>query len=262
MGFLDLEVTRFENGVTNRGDDNIFNALRCADPSVYSQYYNDFLSFNTVVPGAQPDQTVEGVWNVGTLFGTASAGSVNYFGGTQGIGGRIINSTGATLNDDIVWEFGGRPFAFPRGKKCFFKVLANIENVAVPLVNIGVRNAGNAQAPQNAVWFTKPAGVSFFDLNWDRSGNSASLGLTSPVLTDEDDFEVSFYYDGESSIFASVNGTVLGRGEITDANFPYSDLVGNLIPFLYIQNGAASAERIDFDLIFWAMERDQIGLEI
>lgn len=263
MSFIDNEVIRFKNGVTNRPQGDLFNSMKQPDPTIFSEAIFDFLTFNTVVPGAQPDQTVEGVWTVGTLFGTASAGSVNYFGGTQGVGGRVICTTGATLNDDISWSFGGRPFAFGRNKPAFFKFIGNIENANVPLVNVGVRAGGNNQAPQTGAWWSKPAGVSEFDLNIDRFGTSTALGLTnSPTLVDEDDFEVSFYYDGEQGLWGGINGSALGKFDLTEDNFPYADTSGFMTPFVYIQNGAASAERLDIDLIYWAMERNQIDLEI
>ena len=263
MPFLDNEVIRFKNGVTNRPQGDLFNSMKQPDPTIFSEAIFDFLTFNTVVPGAQPDQTIEGVWNVSTLFGTASAGSVNYFGGTQGVGGRVICTTGSTLNDDISWTFGGRPFAFGRGKPAFFKFIGNLADADAPLVNIGVRNGGNNQAPQTGVWWSKPAGVAEFDLNTDRFGTSLALGLTNaPTLEDDDDFQVSFYYDGEDGLWGGINGNALGRLAITEDNFPYMDTSGNLSPFVYIQNGNADAERLDIDLIYWATERNQFGLSL
>lgn len=263
MSFVDNEVVRYKNGVTNRSQSDLFNSMKQPDPTIFSEAVFDFLTFNTVVPGAQPDQTIEGVWNVGTLFGTASAGSVNYFGGTQGVGGRVICQTGATLNDDISWSFGGRPFAFARNRQAFFKAIVNLANVDEPLINIGVRNGGNNNAPQTGVWWGKPAGVAAFDLNTDRFGTSEALGLTNqPTLVNDDDLELSFYYDGTDGLWGGINGSPLGRLEITEDNFPYMDTSGNLIPFIYIQNGNAAAERLDLDLIYWATERIQFGISL
>jgi hypothetical protein len=260
--FIDNEVIRFKNGVTNRSQGDIFNSMKAPDRTIFSEYYNDFLAFNRVIT-TEPNGTIEGVWNTGTLFGTANQGSILYFGGTQGVGGRLLCQTGANLNDDLSIAYGGRPFAFARDRQAFFKAIINLANVNEPLVNIGVRGGGNDQSPQSGAWWGKPSGVAAFDLNIDQFGTSQALGLTNqPTMVNDDDIELSMYYDGADGLWGGINGNALGKFDLTDQNFPYMDIAGNLIPFIYIQNGNAASERIDLDLIYWATERIQFGISL
>lgn len=261
--FIDNEIIRFKNGVNNRPQGDIFNSMKQPDPTMFSQHAFDFLTFNTVVT-AQPAQTIEGTLTADVFNGTPAAGSIALFAGTQGIGGRIICTTGASAGDDLFIHTLPPFVSFSPDKRLFFKVIGSLDELTDCTLNIGIYDGSDPEAPVNGVWFSKTGSDAFFDdVFWTQGGNGDQMGLTNqPQLVAGDDFEVSLYWNGANRIWAGINGAALGTADLVGEDFPFVGTAGNLRPFVYLLTDVAATKRVDLDLIYWAQERTQIGLEL
>lgn len=235
MPFIDNQVTRFPDGVTNVGTSEITNSLKTFDPTLYHMYFEDF------------DYYVAGDWTV-TETGTATQAL------TDADGGVLLITNSAADNDASFSQKVGESFLLETGKKLFFKALFAVSDATESDVVIGLQITDTAPLDvTDGIYFLKPDGQATFDFIVRQDATTGSESEEDVGTLEDGEFmEVSFFYDGIDRVYYGVDGSVLGYLTATTSTFlPNTELT---ISF-GVQNGEAVAKTMSVDYIFVAKER-------
>lgn len=233
--FIDNQVTRYENGVTNRPVSDIFNSLKTMDPTRYHQYFEDF------------DYYTAADWTV-TEIGA---------GGTQalidGDGGILRITTDALDDDAVAMQKVGESFLLEVGKKAFFKSRLR---VAKPLesdflIGLQVTDTTPFDAT-DGIYFQKDDGDANVDIICRQNATTGSITAVVTTVEANTFLELAWFYDGVDRLYYGYNGVVVGYLTVTSATFlPDTELT---VSFSF-RNGEAGATTMDVDYIFAAKER-------
>ena len=233
--FIDNEITRTPNGLTNRPVGDIFNSLRMPDPTRYHAYYEDF------------DRYAAGEWNI-TEAGVATQVLDNENGG------RLLVTNAAADNDRSVQFKDGESFLFETGAPCFYRTLVqvNLHTQSDSFFGLVIETATDpvGTAPTDGVFFRIDDGDALIDFVATKNSTAVS-SLAIATAVDAVDLELAFFWDGIDRIWAAVNGAAVAS--ITPGvSLPDDE---ELAPMFTIQNGEAVAKTLSVDYIFAAMER-------
>jgi len=246
--FIDNEIVRFRDGITNRPQGDIFNSMRQPDPTRFHQLFEDFDIFNSAAVMAGSDENWQFLRPNG---GTGAIANVS------GNGGRVRLNT--SPDGDIALVKLNNAWSVASQRRVFFKAVINLPDVASPAVSLGLfANTGEPADPEDAIWFTKFDGDTVFDLRQTKDGGEGlplqSMGLeNAPSAQDNVDFELAFFYDGISRFWAAYNGAAVGTMVSDGVQFP-DDVV--LTPFVYIADpGDTTNYLMDVDFLYLAQER-------
>lgn len=232
MPLIDNSVTRFQGGLTNVDVGSIFNSLRQPDPTLYNFLLDDFAVFTA----AQ--------WSTGGV-GTPTRAA------QAGLGGLVRLGNSAADNDNSWMQTANPTFQITAGKKLFFSARVTPSDATQSDFVAGLQIAvasNNFLTPVNGIFFVKDDDAATIEF----VSRAASVETTSGAIAtavDATALYLQFFYDGQSDLWAAVNGTVLTR--ITPAALP-SVLIGATFG---VQNGAAVAKTLDIDQVFVAQER-------
>lgn len=196
---LDNQVTRYPNGVTNQFDNSIFTNLKVPDPSVYHPFFEDF------------DQFTAAQWSQGGVNPGATALAA-------GDGGILSMATTGASGDSNYIQQAANAWTFQSGKKLFFRVRGQLDDVTLGLLAFGLQipvAANNFLTPADGIFLRKPAADTNVYLV-SRVGSVETLSAALGVLTNATPFELSFAYDGQGNIAAALNGQV--KASITPAS--------------------------------------------
>lgn len=238
--FLDTEVVRYKDGVTNRPQGDIFNSLRQPDPTIYHQYYNDF------------DRFVVAEWLVVNPNGGAGTGVLN----PNLDGGSVqLNSDAGGGNDAGIYKLG-RGFLMEVGKRAFFRCRCRVDEATLSRVIVGIQNptAQEPETPVDGIYFRKEPGDTSFSLVVDKDGTEATPpgGEENLAIADNTFFEWAFFYDGVSRVYSGFDGVAVGFNE-PGTSFPDDEV---LTPMAFISNGITAQNMLlDVDYLFMAKER-------
>lgn len=247
MGIIDNSVTRYPNGVTNVADNNIFNALKTMNPSLYHMRMEDF------------DLYTAAQWVVGGVGAPVAPVLVSGDGG-------IISLTNSAADNDNNFISPAQPgYILQAGKKMFFRAHFT------PSVALQIDLALGLQIPVAANNFLTPANGIFFRKDDDQTGIvlvsraagvetvSASLG----ALVDNTQTVVSLYYDGQSTLYGQLN-VATSAGAVPPIVFGAATLV-SITPAAFptvalgmvagVQNGDGNARVLTIDYLMAAKER-------
>lgn len=231
--FIDNLVTRFPNGVTNRDVGDIFNSLKCNDPTRYHTYFDDFDYFNAAS------------WTVTET----QAGATQAL--TDGDGGLLALVNSAADDDLNAIQKVGESFKFESGKKLFYRIRCKVSDATQSDVVVGLLITDTTPLDvTDGVYFIKSDGAATLTFAAEKNNVAVSAAAIATMVSDTF-IELAFFYDGDSRIYYGSNGTVLGY--ITPAaSFPDDE---ELTVSLAVQNGDGNARTLTIDYVFAAKER-------
>lgn len=227
-----LTNTRFPNGVTNVAENAPFADLRMPAPTLFHQYFEDF------------DYYTAGDWTVTETDSGATQALAD------GDGGLLLITNTAADNDLVVLQKKGESFRFASGKRLFFEVRFKVSDATQSDVVVGLQITDTSPLDvTDGVFFIKDDGSTSVALRVEKN-NTATATTGVATMANDTFITLGFYYDGDSSIQYSVNGTVLGTSVTT--NLPDDE---DLTVSLALQNGEAVAKTMTVDYVFVAKER-------
>lgn len=226
-----MTTTRFPNGVTNVGEDSLFAALgQLAGPQFHT-YFEDFDYY------AAADWTVT----------ETQAGATQAL--TDGDGGLLLLTNTAADNDLVALQKVGESYRFASGKKLFFEARFKVSNATQSDVVMGLQITDATPLDvSDGVFFLKSDDSTTINLLVEKNNTATTTSVGT--LADDTYIRLGFYYDGNSSIQAFVNGTYVATSATTNL-VDDEDLT---ISFA-IQNGNAVARTMTVDYIYVAKER-------
>ncbi len=245
MGLIDPLVTNLENGLSTRNAADIFGPLKYPDPTRYASIFDDFLGF---APGA--------VWDV--------VGNSAVLPALLSVGGGVLQlATDTPTSGTVALLPAGNavgatgPMSMEAGRPVYYGVRMRLNEIIGANFIFGIINADYDPAaafePTDGAWFSK---LGFVDTNIDFSARNIIFGAADTdvdvaTLVDDEFFSAEFVWDGEASVYYSINGVVQGSVSLTAFNAPATPLV----PFLAVLEGSLGAIETDIDYLFAAQER-------
>lgn len=226
-----MSTTRFPNGVTNVAEDSLFAALgQLAGPEFHT-YFEDF------------DYYTAADWTVTET----QAGATQAL--TDGDGGLLLLTNTAADNDLVALQKVGESYRFESGKKLFFEARFKVSNATQSDVVMGLQITDTTPLDvTDGVFFLKSDDSTTISLLVEKNNTATTTSVGT--LADDTYIRLGFYYDGNSSIQAFVNGTYVATSATTNL-VDDEDLT---ISFA-IQNGNAVARTMTVDYIYVAKER-------
>ncbi len=226
-----MSTTRFPNGVTNVGEDSLFAALgQLAGPQFHT-YFEDF------------DYYAAADWTVTETQACATQAL------TDGDGGLLLLTNTAADNDLVALQKVGESYRFASGKKLFFEARFKVSNATQSDVVMGLQITDATPLDvTDGVFFLKSDESTTISLLVEKNNTATTTSVGT--LADDTYIRLGFYYDGNSSIQAFVNGTYVATSATTNL-VDDEDLT---ISFA-IQNGNAVARTMTVDYIYVAKER-------
>ena len=226
-----MSTTRFPNGVTNVGEDSLFAALgQLAGPQFHT-YFEDFDYY------AAADWTVT----------ETQAGATQAL--TDGDGGLLLLTNTAADNDLVALQKVGESYRFASGKKLFFEARFKVSNATQSDVVMGLQITDATPLDvSDGVFFLKSDDSTTINLLVEKNNTATTTSVGT--LADDTYIRLGFYYDGNSSIQAFVNGTYVATSATTNL-VDDEDLT---ISFA-LQNGNAVARTMTVDYVYVAKER-------
>ncbi len=234
MPLIDNEVTRFDNGVNNRGVGHIFGAsMKQMDPTRFHSYFEDF------------DYFTAADWVI-TDVGVSTQALTNVDGGA------LLLTNAAADNDSVFFNKVGESFLMELGKQAFFAGRFSVSDATDSdvLMGIQITDATPVDAT-DGIFFLKADGATAVSLISRKNAVDVVLTDAALVLADGVSVELSFFWDGISQIWAGVNGTPVAR-MTPGASLPDDEV---LTLSFGIQNGEAVAKTMTVDYLFAAKER-------
>jgi len=232
MPFPSTTVTRFPNGVTNVSDQNLYADMGQDSPSLFHSYYNDF------------DTYASGDWT-STVTGTGTSALTNGDGGLL----LLTNTTGAT--DAVFSQKVGESFTFASGKKLWFEARLKVSDATASAFVMGLQVTDTTPlAVANGVFFLKSAASTSIALVLTKASTSTTNAAIATAANDTF-INLAYFYDGVSTVYYFVNGTLAGSSVTT--NLPLSSTT--LTVSFGVQNGAAAAKTMTIDYINVTKER-------
>lgn len=230
---LDNQVTRWPGGQTNVLDNDVFANLKVNDRSRNHEFFEDF------------DRYTAAQWVVGGV-GTPVAPAL-----VAGDGGILSVANSAASGDNNWAQQAATAWTLTAGKKLFFRARAQVDSALNSAMAFGLQvavAANNFLTPADGLFIRKPAADTNVYLVH-RVGGVETLSVALGVIADATQFEVSFAYDGQGNIIASLNGQV--KASITPAALTAVALKVTL----GVQNGTAAARTGLVDQLWSLKER-------
>lgn len=239
MSYIDNNVTRFQNGVTNVDVNDILNSFKMPDPTLYTTFFDEFIDF---VPTA---------WTVTETQAGATQAT------TTGNGGLLALANSAADNDINQVQKAAGSFLPAVGKKFFMRTKFQLSDAtqsdfAVGIQIVNVDGTTLATATQG-IFFLKADDAATIAL-YVRKNNAAGSANSGAIATlaNATDITLSCFYDGVSRLYYAVNGSTTGYIDNVDAAFLPAV---SCAPILSLKNGDANARTATIDRLFIALER-------
>lgn len=233
MPLIDNEVTRFDDGVTNRGVGHIFGAsMKQMDPTRFHTFFEDF------------DYFTAADWVV-TSVGSATQALAD------GDGGLLLITNGAVDDNSSFFNKVGESFLFELGKPLYFAARIALSDVLQSDAVLGLQITDTTPLDvTDGVFFLKSDADAGVDLIIEKDGVQTVISDVA-TLVDDTFIELSFVWDGIDSIWAGVDGTAVQRVAV-GTTLPDDEIM--TISF-GVQNGEAVAKTMTVDYIYVAKER-------
>ena len=230
-----ISNTRFQYGLTNVGETDLFADMVQPDPTLFHQYWNDF------------DTYAAGDW----VVTETQAGATQAL--TAGDGGWLLLTNSAADDDLVALQKTPAAFSFTAGKKSFFRCRFKVSDATQSDVVFGMQVVDTTPLDvTDGVYFLKADGSTSVSVICRKNATTGSTSASAIATLANDTFiELGFYYDGESKIAYEVNGSVLGSLDASSSFLP--DTI-TTVSFA-IQNGEAAAKTMTVDYVYAATER-------
>lgn len=230
-----ISNTRFQYGVTNVAETDLFADMVQPDPTLFHTYFNDF------------DTYVAGDWTVTET----DAGATQAL--TAGDGGLLLLTNTAADNDLVALQKNPAAFTFTAGKKLFFRCRFKVSDATQSDVVFGLQVVDTTPLDvTDGVYFLKADGAKTLDVICRKNASTGSTSASAVASLADDTFvELGFYYDGQSKVQYEVNGSVLGSLDASSAYLPDTTCTVSFA----LQNGEAAAKTMTVDYVYVAKER-------
>lgn len=236
MPFPGIQVSRFQSGLSNVSESNIFADMGQPDPTQVFTYFQDFVTYTA------------GDW---VVTETDAAATEALTAGDQGL--LLVTNTAAD-NDLVALQKTPAMLAFTAGKKFFFKTRFKVSDGLQSDVVFGVQIIDTTPLDvTDGMYFLKADDARTIDFICRKNATTGSISAAAIAsLADDTYIELAFYYDGIASAYYAVNGNVLGH---VDASSTYLPDATNLTVSFGLQNGEAVAKTMTVDYVYVAHER-------
>lgn len=198
-------------------------------------------------------------WTLDATNGTAVLGSAE----TVGLGGVVVlNAPGGLDNDWVSLKLTttdtGAAFKITKdsGKKLWFGAKLSVEQIIETCCYVGLFAEGEAEVGADDTGARNMVDGVYFRMllhavsdAWDfaTTKNSVEQEVAAAAqAADTDSHIFGLYFNGESTIYAYIDGSVVGQQEVDDAEFP--DDVG-LTPLVFVKTGEAGSKDVHLDWI-------------
>ncbi len=239
--FIDNQVTRLPNGITNEDVASIFNSLRF--PShLGSHYYEE--DFYTFVAAEWTETDVQGANTVAAIDGN---------------GGLITLLTAGADDDEVQLQklaagVSLENFLFDPDRRFFIDILATLSEVILSeiLIGLSITDTTILPAPTDGLYFHKAEGAGLVTL--DARKDDVEVSGDVGTIVDDTAFRLQAYYDGQGSdgrLYASLDGTV-SSFSTPDVSFPNDE---ELTISFAVRAGEAAAKTLTMDRIVVIQER-------
>ena len=230
MALRDSIITNFGNGLTNRPDDSLFQAMAMLDPTRHHTYMEDF------------DYYLAADWVV-TEVGVATQVLTDVDGGV------LLITNAAADNDSSFSNKVGEAWTIEASRKSYFRARLAISEVIQSEFVAGLQDLDTTPlAASDGIWFQSDDGDANLDIHA-AIGGIVTEDLAIATLVDATFLTMEWYWDGISRFYYGVNGIPLGFLE------PANPVVTELTVSFGVQNGEAVAKTMSLDYIFAAKER-------
>lgn len=241
---------RLTSGFTQDASWQPLGAIGIPNPFFYAQFADDFLPYQSA------KYTV-----------TATGGSVAQTF-TNGTGGRILFTTGATATNFAEIQMDGDGFSYIAGKKFVYLTrlqVADITNTAIIAGLIDV-TATPFTAVTDGIYFYKAAAGTSIQLRAVTGSTLIGSATITGALTANTDIDLGFYVDRSGNIKAFYGHNLIGNQSQNtatlgpDTAIRASALTGTLTTValystLAVQASTAAAQTMVADFLFSAQER-------
>lgn len=232
---MGISNTRFQYGVTNVGETDLFGDMVQPDPTLFHEYFNDF------------DTYAAGDWTVTE----SQAGATQAL--TAGDGGLLLLTNSAADDDLNALQKNPAAWTFTAGKKTFFRCRFKVSDATQSDVVIGLQVVDATPLDvSDGIYFLKADGSTNVSVICRKNATTGSTSASAITTLADDTFvELGFYYDGESKVYYEVNGSVTGSLDGSSSYLPDTTCTVSFA----IQNGEAVAKTMTVDYIYVAKER-------
>jgi len=236
-----MTTTHFRNGVSNQIPGNPLFEYPYLDPTKYTTYFNDFLTYHA-------DE-----WTITTTeAGTGSATEAL----TSQAGGALLITNAAGDNDLDFFNLKGESFKFSSTKRMFFKAKFKVSDATQSDVVMGLTITDTTPLDTtDGIFFQKDDGDTNIDFHIEKD-NAATSNSAIGTLADDTFITVAFAYDpkgnaGAGSFSIFMDDVKVGEQK-TLTNVPDDE---ELTVAFGIQNGEAAAKTMTLDFVICAVER-------
>lgn len=230
-----ISNTRFQYGLTNVGETDLFSDMVQPDPTLFHEYWNDF------------DTYAAGDW----VVTETQAGATQAL--TAGDGGWLLLTNSAADDDLVALQKTPAAFSFTAGKKTFFRCRFKVSDATQSDVVFGMQVVDATPLDvTDGVYFLKADGSTSVSVICRKNATPGSTSASAIATLANDTFiELGFYYNGSDKIAYEVNGSILGSLDASSSFLP--DTI-TTVSFA-IQNGEAVAKTMTVDYVYAATER-------
>lgn len=234
MGFVNIQNTNFENGVTNRNAADLFGSMEQLDPTKYNTFMDDFNA-----PEASA-LTLVGYLDIAT-------GSVV---AVDSDGGAISLTTGAAAGNAAITTPASRGFTCDASRPVYFRTKLALGDVANTILVAGLALDILGVTPDEGAFFQKLDTVDTVDFVIRTGAAQTAIDTGIATMVDDEDMTFEFYWDGIDRFYYGINGTPLGFLEQTGG---LADVVGATVG--PISGAGAGAKDCGVDYLFAAQLR-------
>lgn len=241
---------RFTSGFTQDASWQPLGAIGIPNPFFYAAFQDDFLPYQS-----------------GKYTVTATGGSVAQTT-SNGTGGRILFTTGATSGNFAEIQMDGDGFSYTAGKKFVYLTRIQVADITNTEVIAGLidSTATPFSAVTDGIYFYKAAAGTSIQLRAVTGSTLVGSATITGALTANTDIDLGFYVDRSGNIKAFYGHNLIGQQSQNtatlgpDTAIRASTLTGALTTAalystLAVAAGTAAAQTMVSDFLFSAQER-------
>lgn len=225
--------TRYPNGVTNVRATSPTGKLTEPDQSQIHTYFNDF------------DTYAAGDWTV-TAVGTSTAALTN------GDGGILLLTTGATSSNSESLQKVGESFSFELGKPMWFKARFKVSTLATVMVAGLQVTDTTPEDVTDGIYFLSADATGVVTIYCRKNATTGSTSAVAGQLVADTYTEFAWYWDGKDNVTFWQDGVAKGTLTSVAANYLPDTTT---TPSFAVRTTSANARTMSLDYIYAAKQR-------
>lgn len=234
--------THFRTGVSNQVPGNPLFQLPYLDPTKYTTYFNDFLTYHA-------DE-----WTITTTEAGSGAATEAL---ASGAGGWLLITNDDADNDLDFLQLKGEAFKYVATKNMFFKARFKVSDATQSdfVMGLGITDTSPLDTT-DGFFFLKSDGAATMDFLIEKD-NSATTNSSVATVSDDTFLTAAFHYNpyGTSTNAGAFEIFIDDALVATETTLTNATDDEDLTISFGIQNGAAAAKTMTVDYIFAAVER-------